>query len=109
MSWSDILLYFGLPSIGLVAVAVGILLSPWGPAILNLVANSKIAQIGLVVLSGGLAVLMIRKQARQEGVRDGLKSVREANRKAVDSRRATDRKVDVLPDTEARKRLKEWE
>ena len=106
---ADLLFYLVLPVGGLSAVgAAFVFLTPWGPAALTLVANSKVARIALgtagIALAAGLGAL----KAFNAGKASARVDVEDANRAAAAERRTVERKAEGETDEALRKELGRW-
>lgn len=106
---SSLLLYFGLPFGGLgLGAVMFFFLTPWGPAALTLIANSKVARFALAGAGAALAIGLACLKAFNAGKADARGAVDQANAEAKAERQNINASTAAEPDDALRKELGTW-
>ena len=90
------------------AVLVALLFTPWGPALLTLLANSKVARAVGVFLALAWALLIAAARLKRAGRDEALAEVARANAAARADRERIEREVGRMSDADLDRELGRW-
>lgn len=90
-------------AIAAVAVVLG-----WGPAIVTLLANSRVARWAVIVAAIGWTLILAMARGRREGREEALAGVQEANAAARADRERIEGEVGRLSDEDVDRELQRW-
>lgn len=90
------------------AVLAALLFTPWGPALLTLLANSKVARAVGVALAVAWTLFVAATRLKRAGRAEALAEVARANAAARADRERIERQVGRLSDADLDRELGRW-
>lgn len=95
-------------SIPLLGIALGVMFTPWGPAALALIANSRLARGAAIAAAVAWALVVGASRIRRAGRAEGLAEVERANTAAKADRERIEAAVRDLPADDVTEELSRW-